>query len=169
MGVVIAPGEEFRRFFAVLPRNISAKIELGYACVKWSRLDGGTAVSVRQKLPEVAVEAPPLVVKVDGPAYAVLAEPFTLNVRVQNESCLLQEIKYSMGDCHGFVFSGPHQDNINVLPKSVHVASHRLIALATGFQQLPHVNISSTRYSAKITTSVAASTVFVFPSSQRLV
>ncbi|CAA6661611.1 unnamed protein product [Spirodela intermedia] len=161
---VVAPGEEFKQFFSVVPPSESPGLELGH------RRGGGadSAVVVRQKLPEVKVEKPPLVVKLEFPPYAVLGDPLTFHVKVQNQTSFLQEIKYSLGDSQSFVFSGPHQDKASVLPRSEHVVSHKVVPLGSGPQRLPHVNVTAVRYSAKVSASAAASTVFVFPSPPHL-
>ncbi|XP_078438655.1 trafficking protein particle complex subunit-like protein [Wolffia australiana] len=165
----ISPGEEFRQFISVVPGKTSSTVELGYACLRWRRLvDSGGAddVEVRQTLGTAAVEVAPLVMETECPPWAIVGEPFEMQVRVRNESSLLQEIKYSVGDGGAFVFSGPHQDKFWVLPRSVHVASHVAVALGTGPQRLPSVNVTSVRYSAKVSASVTASTIFVLPSER---
>ncbi|CAA7397987.1 unnamed protein product [Spirodela intermedia] len=172
---VVAPGEEFKQFFSVVPPSESPGLELGHVCLRWTRDAGSgggggadSAVVVRQKLPEVKVEKPPLVVKLEFPPYAVLGDPLTFHVKVQNQTSFLQEIKYSLGDSQSFVFSGPHQDKASVLPRSEHVVSHKVVPLGSGPQRLPHVNVTAVRYSAKVSASAAASTVFVFPSPPHL-
>lgn len=172
---VVAPGEEFKQVFSVVPPSESPRLELGHVCLRWARDAGSgggggadSAVVVRQKLPEVKVEKPPLVVKVECPPYAVLGDPLTFHVRVQNQTGLLQEIKYALGDSQSFVFSGPHQDKVSVLPRSEHTVSHKVVPLGSGPQRLPQVNVTSVRYSAKVSASAAASTVFVFPSPPHL-
>jgi hypothetical protein len=118
-------------------------------------------------LPEASVEEPPLVVSMECPPYAILGIPFTFYVKIHNSTSLLQEIKYSLVDSQNFVFSGAHNHAAFILPKSEHIVSHKLVPLGSGSQQLPRITVTSVRYSAALTPSTSAATVFVYPSEPK--
>ncbi|KAF8643102.1 hypothetical protein HU200_066974 [Digitaria exilis] len=80
---------------------------------------------------------------------------------------LPEEIKYSLVDSQNFVFSGAHNHAAFILPKSEHIVSHKLVPLGSGSQQLPRITITSVRYSAALTPSTSAATVFVYPSEPK--
>ena len=93
-------------------------------------------VVTKQNLPDVNVESPPLIVSFECPPYAIVGDPFTYNIRISNQTQLLQEIKYSLADAQSFVLSGYHNDTIYVLPKSEHILSYKLVPLVSDMQQL---------------------------------
>ncbi|GKV21863.1 hypothetical protein SLEP1_g31801 [Rubroshorea leprosula] len=171
---VVMPGKEFKKVFTVIPKVDASKLTLGSVHLKWRRHSGigdqsgstSTAswVSTEHKLPEVNVELSPLVVSLECPPYAVLGEPFTYSVKIRNHTELLQEVKFSSADAQSFVLCGPHNDTAFILPKSEHILHYKIVALASGLQQLPRVSLTSVRYSAVFQPSTAAATVFVFPS-----
>ncbi|CDO98636.1 unnamed protein product [Coffea canephora] len=147
-------------------------LKIGTVCLRWRRHSGDkeqpgpctTEVLTKQRLPDVYVEQPPIIVSLECPAHAILGDPFTFPIRIHNRTELLQEIKYSLTDSQSFVLSGSHNDTIFVLPKSEHILSFKLVPLASGSQQLPRVSVTSVRYSAGFQPSIASSFVFVFPS-----
>ncbi|KAK7846233.1 trafficking protein particle complex subunit 11 [Quercus suber] len=169
---LLVPGEKFKKVFTVISEANSSKLRLGTVCVRWRRdsvneeQSGSTIVSVltTQTLPDVNVELPPLVVSLDCPPYAILGDPFTFLVKIQNQTQLLQEVKFSLADAQSFVLSGSHNDTVFVLPKSEYILNYKLVPLASGIQQLPRFTLTSERYSAGFQPSVTASTIFVFPS-----
>ncbi|XP_010466357.1 PREDICTED: trafficking protein particle complex subunit 11-like isoform X1 [Camelina sativa] len=164
----LAPGEEFKKVFTVIPTTRTSKLGLGSVHLKWRRQGGNiteACVSTKHKLPEVNVEASPLVMSLNCPPYAILGEPFTCAVRICNQTQLLQEAKFAMADAQSFVLSGSHSNTVSVLPKSEHVLSYKLVPLTCGEQQLPKITLTSVRYSAEFQPSAVASSVFVFPSA----
>ncbi|KAJ7944021.1 Trafficking protein particle complex subunit 11 [Quillaja saponaria] len=171
---LLVPGEEFKKVFSVISDNNISKLSLGTVCLRWRRDLGieeqsdssGTVpwVVSEQKLPDVKMELPPLIVSLECPPYAILGDPFTYYVKIRNQTQLLQEIKFSLGDAQSFVLSGCHNDIFFVLPKSDHVLSYNLVPLASGMQQLPRFTMTAVRYSAGFQPSISASSVFVFPS-----
>ncbi|MED6194047.1 hypothetical protein PIB30_024814 [Stylosanthes scabra] len=172
--VLVAPGREFKKVFSMSSDNIS-KLVLGNLCLTWRRDFGveeqsaSTAatwpwVVTKQKLPDMDVELPPLIVNLECPPYAILGDPFTYYIRILNQTPLLQEIKYTLADAQSFVLSGYHNDTIYVLPKSEHILSYKLVPLASGLQQLPRFSMTSVRYSAAYQPSTSSNSVFVFPS-----
>lgn len=169
---VIAPSEEYKGIFSVNPRASNLNFHLGEICLNWSRdsrlgEDQRIHVTMKQRLPEVSVEEPPLVVSMECPPYAILGIPFTFYVKIHNSTSLLQEIKYSLVDSQNFVFSGAHNHAAFILPKSEHIVSHKLVPLGSGSQQLPKITVTSVRYSAALTPSASAATVFVYPSEPK--
>jgi trafficking protein particle complex subunit 11 len=171
---VVAPSEEYKAIFSIRPQAISSNFNLGEICLNWSRdssLGEGqeSCVIMKQRLPEVNIEEPPLVVSMECPPYAILGIPFTFYVKIHNSTPLLQEIKYSLVDSQNFVFSGAHNHAVFVLPKSEHIISHMLVPLGSGSQQLPKITITSVRYSAALTPSTSAATVFVYPSKPKFI
>ncbi|CAN1169740.1 Trafficking protein particle complex subunit 11 [Linum perenne] len=171
----LMPGEEFRKVFTITPEVKSSSLILGSACVRWRRKpetedDQSTSTAAeaciltKSKLPEVNVELPPLVVRQEWPPYAILGDPFAYIINIKNQSKLLQEVKFSLADAQNFVLSGSHTDTVFILPSSERVVSYKIVPLCSGMQQLPRVTVTSVRYSAAFQPSVAASTVFVFPS-----
>ncbi|KAM0910957.1 hypothetical protein ACQ4PT_013828 [Festuca glaucescens] len=169
---VVAPSTEYKAIFSVNPRASSPDFCLGELCLNWSRdLQLGenqdTHVIMKQRLPEVHIEEPPLVVSIECPPYAILGIPFTFYVKVHNSTSLLQEIKYSLVDSQNFVFSGAHNHAAFILPKTEHTVSHKLVPLGSGSQQLPKITVTSVRYSAALTPPTAATTVFVYPSEPK--
>ncbi|XP_052196594.1 uncharacterized protein LOC127803957 [Diospyros lotus] len=169
---LLMPGEEFKKVFSVVPEVNISMLKMGTVCLRWRRDSGpesssttaATEVLTRHRLPDINVELSPLVVNLECPAHAILGNPFTYFIRIQNQTHLLQEIKFSLGDSQSFVLSGPHNDTIFILPKSEHILSYKLVPLVSGSQQLPRITVTSVRYSAGFQPSVAASSVFVFPS-----
>ncbi|KAJ0987119.1 hypothetical protein J5N97_005475 [Dioscorea zingiberensis] len=166
---LLVPGEEFKQVFSVTPQTDTSNLSVGTVCVNWTRdaranLAPGSAVLTRLKLPDVNVEKPPLVVSLEYPPHAVLGVPFSLHARVQNLTSMLQEIKYSLGDSQSFVFSGPHNGSVFILPRVEHIISYMLVPLSSGSQQLPRITITSVRYSAALQPSIVAETLFVYPS-----
>lgn len=164
----LAPGEEFKKVFTVTPTMKTPKLGLGSVHLKWRRQGDNTTescVSTKHKLPEVNVEASPLVMSLNCPPYAILGEPFTYAVKICNQTQLLQEAKFALADAQSFVLSGSHSNTVSVLPKSEHVLSYKLVPLTCGQQQLPKITLTSVRYSAEFQPSAVASSVFVFPSA----
>ncbi|XP_064965845.1 uncharacterized protein LOC135585125 isoform X4 [Musa acuminata AAA Group] len=170
----LVPGEEFKGIFSVTSKVDSPNLEVGSVCLVWKRdLKLGdfedSGVVTEQKLPSVIVEQPPLIVSFDCPPHAILGVPFLFHIRIHNQTNLLQEIKYSLGDCQSFVFSGPHDNAGFVLPKSEYIMSYKIVPLCSGSQQLPQVSITSVRYSAALNPSAAAATIFVYPSEPEFI
>ncbi|CAL9162742.1 unnamed protein product [Musa hybrid cultivar] len=170
----LVPGEEFKGIFSVTPKVDSPNLEVGSVCLVWKRdLKLGdfedSGVVTEQKLPSVIVEQPPLIVSFDCPPHAILGVPFLFHIRIHNQTNLLQEIKYSLGDCQSFVFSGPHDNAGFVLPKSEYIMSYKIVPLCSGSLQLPQVSITSVRYSAALNPSAAAATIFVYPSEPEFI
>ncbi|XP_042453915.1 trafficking protein particle complex subunit 11-like isoform X2 [Zingiber officinale] len=166
---LLVPGGEFKGVFSVRPKIDSPNLELGSVCLNWNRdltlsdsEDSG--VVTEQKLPAVIVEQSPLVVSLEFPPHAILGIPFLFYIKVSNQTNLLQEIKYSLGDTQSFVFCGPHDNAGFILPKMEYVMSYKLVPLCSGSQQLPQATITSLRYSAALNPSVTATTIFVYPS-----
>ncbi|CAM8986690.1 unnamed protein product [Rhodiola kirilowii] len=172
----LVPGEEFKRVFSVTPEPNTLLLQMGTLYLRWRRDSGqlessdchpDNEVLTKHKLPDVKVELPPLVVTLECPAHAILGTPFTYFVKIRNTTQLLQEIKFTSADSQSFVMSGSHNDTVFVLPKTEHVLSYMLVPLSSGLHQLPRVLISSTRYSAGFQPSLAASAIFIYPSTPR--
>ncbi|KAL5752309.1 hypothetical protein ACOSP7_022493 [Xanthoceras sorbifolium] len=167
---LLVPGEEFKKVFTIIPSAGSSRLRLGTLCLRWRRNSGSDDtrteawVTTKHNLPEVEVEVSPLVVSLEYPPYAILGDPFMYLVKIQNQTQLLQEVKFSLADVQSLVLSGSHSDTFFVLPKSQHTLNYKVVPLASGSQQLPKVTVTSVRYSAGFQASTAASTVFVFPS-----
>lgn len=166
---LLIPGEEFKQVFSVTPQVDSPNLGLGTVYLKWNRALGfsqqsDSFVLMKEKLPTVTVEKPPLVISLECPSHVVLGVPFLIYLRIRNLTALLQEVKYSLGDSQSFVFSGAHNDAASILPKAEHIISYKLVPLGSGSQPLPRITVTSVRYSAAVNTSGAAATVFVFPS-----
>ncbi|XP_057747323.1 uncharacterized protein LOC130966520 [Arachis stenosperma] len=172
---LVAPGREFKKVFSVSSDKNISKLVLGTVCLTWRRDLGveeqsasttGTLpwVVTKQKLPDMNVELPPLIVNLECPPYAILGDPFTYYIRILNQTPLLQEIKYTLADAQSFVLSGYHNDTVYVLPKSELILSYKLVPLASGLQQLPRFSMTSVRYSAAYQPSSSSNSVFVFPS-----
>ncbi|KAK4791665.1 hypothetical protein SAY86_032078 [Trapa natans] len=160
--------EEYKKVFTVKPEVDSAPLSLGIVCLRWRRDPGhhepSTIVTTKHRLPHVNVEVPTLIVSSECPPYAVLGDPLTYFVKIQNQTPLLQELKVLLSDSQSFLMSGTHSGTVFVLPKSDHVLSYKVIPLSSGTQQLPKYSLTSSRYSAGFQPSSAASTIFVFPS-----
>lgn len=171
---LLVAGEEFKKVFTVVPEVDSSPLSLGTVCLRWRRNhrphdpSTSTIVTTKHRLPDVNVEVPPLIVSLECPPYAVLGDPFTYFVKIQNQTSLLQEVKFSLSDSQSFVMSGTHNGTMFVLPKSDYVLSHKLVPLSSGTQQLPKFSLTSVRYSVGFQPSAAASTIFVFPSKPHL-
>ncbi|KAL4572642.1 hypothetical protein LXL04_019423 [Taraxacum kok-saghyz] len=162
---ILLPGEEFKKVFAVKPESNLTKLKMGSVCLLWRRdSKSSKEVVTKQTLPDLNVEFPPLIVSLECPPHGILGQPFTYFARVHNQTKLLQEIKFSLSDSQSFVLSGPHNDTTFVLPLSEHILSYKLVPLSSGSLQLPRVTITSVRYTAGFQPTVAASTIFVFPS-----
>uniref|UniRef100_J3LGF8 Trafficking protein particle complex subunit 11 n=1 Tax=Oryza brachyantha TaxID=4533 RepID=J3LGF8_ORYBR len=169
---VIGPSEEYKGIFSVNPRVVSSSFCLGEIWLSWSRdstlgESQDNRVIMKEMLPEVHIEEPPLVVTMECPPYAILGTPFTFHVKIYNSTSLLQEIKYSLVDSQNFVFSGAHNHAASILPKTEHIVSHKLVPLGSGSQQLPRITVTSVRYSAALTPPASAATVFVYPSEPK--
>ncbi|KAI4314676.1 hypothetical protein L6164_027563 [Bauhinia variegata] len=172
---LLVPGQDFKKVFSVISNMNISKIKPGSVCLRWRRDLGEEEHSVsnktvpwvvtKQKLPDMDVELPPLIVSLECPPYAILGDPFTFYINTLNQTQLLQEVKFSLADGQSFVLSGSHNDTIYVLPKSEHILSYRLVPLATGLQQLPRLSVTSVRYSATFQPSDSSTCVFVFPSN----
>ncbi|KAL2551198.1 hypothetical protein Fot_04817 [Forsythia ovata] len=174
--VLHVPEVVFRKVFAVIPKGNCSTLKMGTVSLKWQRDSGvgedfhscpTTSQVTKHRLSDVNVELPPLVVSLKCPPHAIVGNPFTYSVTIQNQTELLQEIKYSLDDSPSFVSSGPHNDMTFVLPKSEHVLSYMLVPLGLGSQQLPKVTVTSVRYNAGFQPSTTSSTVFIFPSKPR--
>ncbi|KAI3668917.1 hypothetical protein L6452_40134 [Arctium lappa] len=162
---LLVPGEEFKKVFSVKPESNVSKLNMGSVCLRWRRDHRSSKpVLTKQILPDVKVEFPPLIVSLECPPHGVLGEPFTYFARIHNQTKLLQEVKFSLSDSQSFVLSGPHNNTTFVLPLSEHILSYKLVPLSSGSLQLPRVTITSVRYSAGFQPTLAASTIFVFPS-----
>jgi len=169
---VVAPSTEYKAIFSVNPRASSPDFCLGELCLNWSRdlrlgENQDSHVIMKQRLPEVHIEEPPLVLSIECPPYAILGVPFNFYVKIHNSTSLLQEIKYSLVDSQNFVFSGAHNHAAFILPKTEHTVSHKLVPLGSGSQQLPKITVTSVRYSAALTPPTAATAVFVYPSEPK--
>ncbi|GAV86182.1 Gryzun domain-containing protein/Foie-gras_1 domain-containing protein [Cephalotus follicularis] len=175
---ILVPGQQFKKVFTVIPEGGSSKLTLGTVYLKWRRDfvcedQSGSPMSeawvlTKHRLPEVNAELSPLVVSLECPPYAILGDPFMYNVKIWNQTQLLQEVKYSLADAQTFVLSGSHNDTVFVLPKSEHILSYKVVPLASGLQQLPRVTVTSVRYSAGFQPSIDASTIFIFPSEPHI-
>ncbi|CAH9143057.1 unnamed protein product [Cuscuta epithymum] len=166
----LVAGEEFKKVFPVTPDETPTVLKMGTVWLRWRRDSGSHSsdeVLTKHSLPDVRVESPPLVLSLHVPPHAILGNAFSCSVRISNRTPLLQEIKYSLADSQSFVLSGSHNDTICVLPKSEHLLNYKVVPLASGFQQLPRITVTSVRYSAEFQPSVVAATVFVFPSKPR--
>ncbi|XP_042494266.1 trafficking protein particle complex subunit 11-like isoform X2 [Macadamia integrifolia] len=171
---LLVPGEDFKKVFSIIPELNFPRLAMGTVSLRWSREFGfeeqsrsgltETEVLTRHKLPHVNVEMAPLIMSLECPPHALLGSPFTCYVRIQNQTELLQEVKYSLADSQSFLCSGFHNDTIFVLPKSEHIIGYKLVSLASGVQQLPQATVTSLRYSAELRPPLSASTVFIFPS-----
>ncbi|KVH92142.1 protein of unknown function DUF1683, C-terminal [Cynara cardunculus var. scolymus] len=162
---LLVPGEEFKKVFSVKPELNVSKLNMGSVCLRWKRDHRSSKpVLTKQSLPDVKVEFPPLIVSLECPPHGVLGEPFTYFARIHNQTKLLQEVKFSLSDSQSFVLSGAHNNTTFVLPLSEHILSYKLVPLSSGSLQLPRVTITSVRYSAGFQPTLAASTIFVFPS-----
>lgn len=169
---VVSPSAEYKAIFSVNPRASNSDFYLGELCLNWSRdlvlgENQDSRVTMKQRLPEVHIEEPPLVVSIECPPYAILGTPFTFYVKIHNSTSLLQEIKYSLVDSQNFVFSGAHNHAAFILPKTEHTVSHKLVPLGSGSQQLPRITVTSVRYSAALTPPTSATSVFVYPSEPK--
>lgn len=172
---LLVPAEEFKKVFTITPGLIHPKFKMGTVCLRWRRefeageqsdsLTTAAEVVTRYRLPDVKVELPPLIVSLECPPHAILGNPFTYFVRIKNQTELLQEIKFSLADSQSFVLCGPHDNTIFVLPKSEKILSYKLVPLVSGSQQLPRVTVTSLRYVTGFQPTIAASTIFVFPST----
>ncbi|KAL8133790.1 hypothetical protein AgCh_009017 [Apium graveolens] len=172
---LLVPEEEFKKVFTITPELNHPKFKMGTVCLRWRRkfIPGEKTdysatvpeVVTRYKLPDVKVELPPLIVSLECPPHAIIGDPFTYFVRIKNQTDLLQEIKFSLADSQSFVLCGPHNDTIFVLPKTEKILSYKLVPLVCGCQQLPRVTVTSLRYVTGFQPSIAASTIFVFPST----
>ncbi|ONK68724.1 uncharacterized protein A4U43_C05F15240 [Asparagus officinalis] len=165
----LSPGEEFKQVFSLTPQVESPNLCLGAIYLRWNRDLGfdqhsNSFVVTKENLPPVRVEKPPFVVSLECPPHVVLGVPFSFYVKVRNLTSLLQDVKYSLGDSQSFVFAGAHSAAASILPKAEHIISYKLVALGSGPQQLPRITVTSVRYSAALNLSLAAATVFVFPS-----
>ncbi|KAJ4962840.1 hypothetical protein NE237_022779 [Protea cynaroides] len=170
---ILVPGEDFKQVFTIIPELDFPTLAMGTVSLRWSREFRfeeqshtglmATEVLTRHKLPHVNVEMAPLIVNLECPPHAILGSPFTCYVRIQNQTELLQEVKYSLGDTQNFLFSGSHNDTFFVLPKSKHTLGYKLVSLACGSQQLPRVTVTSLKYSTELQPSVSVSTIFIFP------
>ncbi|KAL9171715.1 hypothetical protein ABFS82_04G226700 [Erythranthe guttata] len=169
--IVHVPGEEFKKVFVVVPNVNCTKMKIGTVSLRWQRdgdqfdsCDNVSQVTTKHRIPDVNVELPPLVVRLECAPHAILGNPFVYSVKIHNQTEFLQDVKCSLSDSQSFVSSGPHSDTIFVLPNSVHVLSYMLVPLALGSLQLPRVTVTSVRYSAGLQPSTASSVVFVYPS-----
>lgn len=167
---LVMAGEEFKKVFAVIPEEVNYT-KIGTVWLRWERVNVGSGttaspegVLTKYKLPDVSVEMPPLVVSLECPPHAILGHPFMYYIRIQNQTELLQDIRFSLVDSQSFVLSGSHDDALFVLPRSEHILRYKLVPLASGSQQLPRVTVTAVRYSAGFQPPVASSSVFVFPS-----
>ncbi|RVW29513.1 hypothetical protein CK203_077407 [Vitis vinifera] len=150
---LLVPGEEFKKVFHVIPEVKSSKLSIGTVFLRWRRECGikeqsscnteAAGVLTKHGLPDVNVELSPLIVRLECPPHAILGVPFTYIIKIQNQTHLLQEIKFSLGDSPSFVLSGSHNDTIFVIPKTEHSLSYMLVPLASGSQQLPRVTVTS--------------------------
>ncbi|KAK6922486.1 Trafficking protein particle complex subunit 11 [Dillenia turbinata] len=175
---LLVPGEEFKKFFSIIPEVNSSKLRMGMVCLRWRRylepkehsgtFSKGVGVLTKHKLPNATVELSPLIVKLECPPYACIGDPFAFFITIQNQTQLLQEIKYSLADSQSFVLSGSHNDIIFLLPKSEHAICHKLVPLVSGLQQLPRVTVTSVRCAAGFQPSVPASSIFVYPTKPNI-
>ncbi|RDX97602.1 Trafficking protein particle complex subunit 11, partial [Mucuna pruriens] len=175
---LVVPGQEFKKVFSVSSNKNISKLKLGTLCLRWRRDIGVEEQSAststlswvvtKQKLPDVNVELPPLIVSFECPPYAIVGDPFTYHIRISNQTQLLQEVKYTLADAQSFVLSGYHDDTVYVLPKSEHILSYKLVPLVSGMQQLPKFSMTSVRYSAAYQPSNSSNSVFVFPSKPQV-
>ncbi|KAL4198078.1 hypothetical protein AMTRI_Chr03g44090 [Amborella trichopoda] len=166
---LLVPDGDYKQVFSLSPLSTSQKLEVGTACVRWKRDVGDSdIVTTRHRLPDVKVEKPQIIVTLEYPAHVVLGVPFSFCVRIENQTQLLQEIRYSLVDSQSFLLSGSHCDTVFVLPHSSQVLSFMAVALVSGMQQLPQVSASAIRYSAGLQPASSGSMVFVFPSQQSL-
>ncbi|KAG0459299.1 hypothetical protein HPP92_022427 [Vanilla planifolia] len=166
---LVVPGEDYKQIFKLAPQGHAINQYVGTVVLKWIRDSNFGQLSchsvvTKQKLPSVSVEMPLFVVTLDPPPHVILGVPFSLYIKVCNKTSLLQEIKYSLDDSQSFVFTGPHNDSVFILPKSEHTINYTLVPLASGLQNLPSFTVTSPRYSAAMNPSLAATTIFVFPS-----
>lgn len=179
-GVVLSPGEIFSQLFWVRPLVASRVLQPGAILITWERVNNihktmavapgflkpaSKPLQKSVQLPLLLVESPPLVVALDCPPYGLLGVPFMLSLKVQNQTAALQELSFSVTDAQSFIFSGAHTDSFSVLPHSTYVLSYRFVPIASGMQQLPHVQLTSSRFSARFQSSPLGTQLFIYPTA----
>lgn len=189
---LLLPNETYRQIFSVRPSVTSSALGVGTVCVRWKRdlepmklflrekasnvshfqpsvtIDSPTVTTTLVKLSPIRVEKPPLVVRLECPSHALFGVPFTLALKIQNETTSLQEVRFSLVDSQSFLVSGAHSDTISILPYSSHILSYKLVPLASGLLQLPQIILTAARYSASFHPPPASTQLFVFPSKPHL-
>ena len=115
---------------------------------------------------QVAVEEAPLTVHTVLPETFVLGQPSTVCTRIHNRTALVQELAVTVSDAAGFVFAGERSSDVEVLPHSVTELRHTVVAHATGWQPLPEVAITATRYVARLAALSVREAVCVRPLSR---
>ena len=87
------------------------------------------------------------------PAVIVLGQPNTVCFRIRNRTALTQELTVAVSDAAGFVFAGERTSDVEVLPHSELVLRHTVVAHAAGWQPLPEVVVTASRYVARLTSA----------------
>lgn len=117
---------------------------------------------------QIAVEEAPLAVHTVLPESFVLGQPSTVCTRIHNRTALIQELAVTVSDVAGFVFAGERSSDIEVLPHSITELRHTVVAHAAGWQPLPEVAISASRYVARLVALSAREAVCVRPLARGL-
>ena len=112
---------------------------------------------------QVVVEEAPLTVHTVLPDTFVLGQPSAVCTRIHNRTALVQELAVTVSDAAGFVFAGERSSDIEVLPHSATELRHTVVAHATGWQPLPEVAITATRYVARLAALSVREAVCVRP------
>jgi hypothetical protein len=150
----LAANDTFMQSFELTPSAAGLHPAPGVVVVEWqtpasASLGLPRAVS-RLPLPPVGVDDAPLAVHTVLPESFVLGQPNTVRTRIYNRTALTQELAVTVSDVAGFVFAGERSSDIEVLPHSATELRHSVVAHAAGWQPLPEVAITASRYVARL-------------------
>ena len=159
--------DTFTQSFQVTPLAAGLQPAPGVLVVRWQTPQSASlglphAVS-RLPLPAVSVEDAPLTVHTVLPESFVLGQPNTVRTCIHNRTALVQELVVTVSDVAGFVFAGERSSDIEVLPHSSTELRHTVVAHAAGWQPLPEVAITASRYVARLTALSVRDAVCVRP------
>jgi len=130
-----------------------------------SRSNGGapTVIANEYALPAVTGSNPPLTVELKYPSKLFMGDPFTYEVVVLNATTSSCDIKVSVTDSTGFVFSGIKRGTMYIPPLASSSYYFLLVPIVTGSAVLPEFALSAERFSAKYVPPIESRRVYVRP------
>jgi len=152
-----------------------ANLPLGSFSIEWRRRYDDDSIDLpfvksSMTLPYVPCQSLPLSVDLKLPAFGTLRSPMPVRYRLENRTMLPQDLEIVVESSEGFMFSGPKQLTMRLLPTDHQDLIYNLFPLVAGNVVLPRLNVTMTRYPnlalAETVHKLIPSHIFVIPAKK---